>query len=748
MSGKKLVAAALCAVLVAGVLGGCGKQQQKEEILQDDKQGKHAATERELPDMGYVEEEMKLPDLGEEWVIKQLFTVDDELHLLAAAREGEVTILREWRQQGEEFADVSKDWLLSLQLPCDTWADMQLMQEKSGTQYLHVKFVNEESVYQSKLWRGNGSEAVEITPQKWAVPDETWGAYEDIQGIAALDNGTLSAVSSTAIDMINGEDGSILESESMAINNYGETMLSDGENIYLTTYGNLGGIDGIEKRPGGRGKDVLKISFPISSMGDVSCCVGEDGTLVAAGGEGIFRYNAVTEEWDKLMEGTRTDFALTTCWCIGLAVKEDGSVYALFEQEDGDMRLVHCYYDPDAVEEVQKTLKLYTVWESSLLQQAAVMYHREHPEVLITVDYVYALGDRYSGKKPDYEQVFQSLNTMLMGNDAPDILVMDHLNMNSYAGKGLLLDIDDIIAPMEQSKELFSNVTGAYRQEDGKRYAVPLQFGFVMGVGRDIPAENMQSLEALADYLKSQSGNYMGPMTVSELVDQFYPYFCGDIVKEKELDRETLGKILGYLKVIAKNSGIVDTHRDGESKYSIWDLASKAKLAYEECDGFYDSRDPIAVMEYIGGDFTAYENSFIPSIQVGISTKSEYQDTAKDFLKFALSKDVQVTETYGSFPVNREAFEQQAHADHSDIGTVIAIETEDGGVQMFEIHQYSQKIAQRIIDLCGKLDRPAVEDSKIREELIAALPGYLDGSRTLEDTLDGIEGGLKMYLAE
>lgn len=734
MSKKRLAAAALCAVLVAGALGGCGKQQENE-------------TPQDVPRGKYVAAEMELPDMGEEWVIKQLFTVEDELHLLTAAREGEVTILREWQQRGEEFSDVSKDWLLSLQLPCETWADMQLMREKSGTQYLYVKLVNEEGVYQSKLWRENGSEAVEITPQKWSVPDETWGAYESIQGIAALDNGTLLAVSYTAVDIINGEDGSILESESVMLG-YGEIMLSDGENIYLTTYGSSGWIDGIEMRPGGSGKDAAKISFPVSSMGDASCCVGEDGTLTAAGGEGIFRYNAVTEEWDKLMEGTETDFALATCWCIGLAVKSDGSVYALFRQEDGGTRLVRHYYDPDAVAEVQETLKLYTVWENSLLQQAAVMYHREHPEVLITVDYVYALSDRYSGKTPDYEQVFQSLNTMLMGDDAPDILVMDHLNVDSYAEKGLLLDIDDIIAPMEQSGELFSNMTTAYRREDGKRYMVPLQFGFVMGVGRDISAENMQSLEALAEYLKGQSDNYMGPMTVTELVDQFYPYFCGDIVKGKELDREALGEILENLKAVAENSGIVDAHKDGERKYNMWKLASKAKLAYVECMGFYDSMAPIDIMEYIGGGFTAYENVFIPSLQMGISAKSEYQETAKDFLQFALSKDVQVTVTYGDFPINQEAFEQQAAADRSDMAAVTSIETADGGQEMFEILPYSQEITQRIIDLCRELNRPMVEDAKIREELIAALPGYLDGSRTLEKTLDSIEGGLKMYLAE
>lgn len=733
---KRWMGAALCMALVAGVLSGCGKQEDETppEIQQEVQRGK------------YVAAEMALPQPGNEWIVKQMYMLDGELHLLMAAQEGEVTILREWKQQGDEFSDVSQEWLSSLQLPCQTWVDMKLMQDESGTQYLFVRLVGETGYYECKLWRGNGSEAEEITPEKWSVPDETWGIYESIQGIAVLENGTLTAASSTSIDTINGEDGSVLQSENV-MTNYGEVLLSDGENIYLTVLGNSGGIDEIEIRPGGKGNGAAKISFPISSMGGSSLCVGEDGTLVAAGGEGIFRYNAVTENWEKLMEGTETDFALATSWCIGLTVHGDGSVYALFQQEGGGVKLVRHYYDPDAVTEVTETLKLYTVWENTLLQQAAVMYHRAHPEVLITVEYVYALSDRYSGKAPDYDQVFQSFNTMLMGDDSPDILVMDHLDVDSYVQKGLLLDIDDVITPMEQSGELFSNMTGAYRQEDGKRYVVPLKFGFIIGVGRDITPDNMQSLEALADYLEDKTDSYMGSLTVSELVDRFYPYFCSDIVKDKALDREALSKILECLKVIAENSGIVDSHGDG-GKYSIWDLPSKAKLAYDDCTGFYDSMFPISMMEYVNGDFTAYENSFIPSMLTGISVKSEYQKTAKDFLRFALTKDIQGSESYGEFPINQNAFEQQAAADHSEMAAATMIVTADGGEEMFEILPYSEEITQRIVELCRKLDRPVAEDAKIREELIAALPGYLDGSRTLKDTLDSIEGGLRMYLAE
>lgn len=733
MRRKKLTALLLGMALVTGMFGGCQKASEESEAS-------------ELERGRYVQSEVELPEELTAQTAKQLFTAGGSVHILTAEQRGDATFLREWEQQEDGFTDVTKDWLASLEMPCETWVDMQLMQEESGTQYLYVRLVSD-GYYVPHLWREEGGEALEITPEKWTVPNETWGGYENIQGIAVLDDGTLTAISYTSIDVIKGEDGSVLKSQEI-MGGYGETVLSDGENIYATTYGNSGVEDGIEVRPKGSGDNTTQIAFPISSMGGGSLGISEEGTLVAAGAEGIYRYNRVSEEWEKLMEGSETDFALSTCWSIGLTMSEDGSVYSLFMQEGGLFRLMRYYYDPDAVSEIKETLRLYTVWENSLLQQAAVMYHRKHPEVLITVDYTYALGDRYSGKTPDYDQVFQSLNTMLMGDESPDILVMDHLDMNSYAEKGLLLNIDDIVAPMEQSGELFSSITGSYVQEDGGRYAVPLQFGFVMAVGRDIPAEDMESLEALAEFLEGKEDSYMGPLTAAELVDQFYPYFCGEIVENKELKRDTLGDILQNLKKVADNSGIVNAHADDERKYSVWNLPSKAKLAFVQCDGFFDTMFPISVMEYAGGDFTAYENSFVPTLQTGISTKSEHQETAKDFLRFALSEEIQDSEPYGAFPVNQAAFEKLAYADRSSMSAATSITAADGSEEMFEILPYSEDITKRIVELCRELDRPAVEDAKIREELIAALPGYLDGSRTLEETLDSIEGGLKMYLAE
>ena len=47
-----------------------------------------------------------------------------------------------------------------------------------------------------------------------------------------------------------------------------------------------------------------------------------------------------------------------------------------------------------------------------------------------------------------------------------------------------------------------------------------------------------------------------------------------------------------------------------------------------------------------------------------------------------------------------------------------------------------------------KMDKDMTEVLKKAEVLIEALGGYLEGSRSREDTVQKIEDGLKVYLAE
>lgn len=727
MKCGKSIAMLLCAAVFTGMFGGCGKEGVGDDAQAEQQKGR------------WVETNETLPEGLADWVPQQIFSVGEELHLLASRQENGKTVFSEWARQKDGFSDVTKDWLASLELGCGEWFEARLMQDEAGTQYLYAGYVEEgEEDYKGHLWRGEGEKTEDITPEKWTVINEEWGMYERLLGIAALKDGTLAAVSYTSADVLAGENGQVLASEALSAQ-YEDMVVSDGENIYLCV--SEGSGSSIEKRRGGRSGDTEKFDLPVENA---SLCALEDGTLIAAGTEGIFRRGPEGKEWEKLLNGSETDFAMTGCWCISLAALEDGSIYALYRESGGGTKLNRYAYDPDAVIEVKEELKLYTVYESYLLQQAAVMYHKEHPEVLITIQSAYPA---YYDDETDYNAVYQELNTMLMGDEAPDILVMDHLNMDSFIEKGLLEDIGEVVNPLEESGRLLSGITGAYVREDGHRYVVPLQFGFTMAIGRDISQTDMESLESLAGFLSKADYSYMGPQTVSELVDKLYPYFCEEIVRDKQLDREVLGGKLECLKRIADNCGIIDSREKGERCYNMWDLASQAKLAFEEANGFKNCMFPIAITDYIMGSFTAYENSFVPFLQTGLCTKSSYKDTAMDFLRLALSEEVQNTDYYMGFPVNQASLEKQVHEDRSEAEAETTIEAEGGEVD-FIIRDYSGETADRLLDLCRSLDKPVKEDEKIREVLIESLGGYLKGEQTKEETVQKIEDSLKMYLAE
>ncbi len=804
------------------------------------------------------------------------------------------TILREWEKQGDGFVDVTQKWLSSLEFSCD-WLEAQLLQGVDGRQYLYAAYVADgEDAYKPHLWKSAGDRAEEITPEKWAVPNEDWGSYEMIQGLAVMDDNTLLSVSYSSVDILSGEDGNILKSEPMT-SFYEGHPVSDGKNVYLSAGGQ------IEKRSAEGGDAVLipvprgdgdfasggNSSFTFSSAG-VSMAVGDggglmlgvmkDGTLIAAGEDGIFRLpgrptgqegqperegqngqgsrpdgegqsgqgsqtekegqsgqgsqtekegqsgqgnqtekegqsgqgsqpegkgqsgqgsqpekegqsgqGSQTEKegqngqgsqpekegqpgqesqpekegqpdkdgqagnagepaaanWEKLAEGVETDFSLGNYQCTDLAVLEDGTIYALF-LANGERKLNRYEYDPNAVSQVTQVLRLYAVTESPLLKQAAVLYHKAHPEVLIRIENDYP---EYFYSHIDYNAVYQKLNTMLLGDEAPDILVMDGLNIDSYAAKGLLVNLEEVIKPMEEGGELLSNITGIYAK-DKKRYAVPLQFKFYMAIGRDITAENMSSMEKLAEFLSKSDYSYMGPWTAAELAYQFYPYFCEEIVKDKQLDKEAVGRYLEYLKMIGDNCGILGSRPENERPFDMWKLGAEAKLAIEEVGGFMDSMFPVSMASYIKGDFTAFENSFSPSLQMGICAKSPYRDTAEDFLRFALSEELQSMELGNGFPVNRAALNKQAAEDRSEYMASVVIADDDGGYTSFDSEPFSQETARKLADICETLEKPVKEDAKISEVLAECLGGYLDGSQSKEETIQKIEAGLKMYLAE
>lgn len=605
------------------------------------------------------------------------------------------------------------------------------------------------------MWKESDGSALDITPQKWQEPMDMDGYrfYDTPQSVTLTEDGLLVGLSYFSLDVLLAQDGSLVSSqESDSLTDSGS--LSDnrwvsavGDILYLAQADEQGSVNGLlqmqlDGNNGAKLKEVLP--FSQDSYSSTYFSVLEDGTVYAADADGFFRCDAGDSNWQKLLEGIDTGFSLTDLWWRDMVALSDGSVYAWFGSDSGDRIMIY-RYDPDAVTEVTEELTLYMVEESFFVQQAAVQYHKQHPEVLIHVNSAISLTDKYSGNA-DYQQVYQDLNTSLTSGNGPDLMVVDHLKLDTYASKGLLLDLQDVLQPMEEDGTLLSNITTAYEEENGVRYAVPLQFSLLLAIGRDMQPEEMSSMDAIAKSVSGKTESYMGEYTCGELVEEFYPLIVDDILQNRQVNRDTLRLWLEDLKTIGDNCGILPSRKEGRAA-NIWDLGSNVKLVLEETDGFNQAMTPYALADLLNANVVSMENAFYPKMVIGINSRSEHVETAKDFLRFALSEELQSVDTYEGFPVNAKALEMQAVADRSMAEAYTTYDI-DGTSAEFAIKSYSEETANHLMDLCKTATLCLKEDTQIETSLTESQQAYLQGQTTVEEAMDAVEGSLKMYLAE
>ena len=734
--------------IVMGLFTGCGNKNDLQIQTSSEEAQKGC----------YVETELSLPEEWKDKSISQIFRSDDELHfLVAGGAEGQVS-LEEWKLgEGDTLTEVTKDWLKAFPEGKDleNSDSFTLLQDAEGNQYLYGNCYRDEESSSAHLWKETDGNALDITPQKWLEPIDMDGYrfYDAPQYVTLTEDGLLVGLSYFSLDVVLAQDGSMVSSqESDSLIDSGtladnKWVSAVGDTLYLAQADEQGSVNGLlqmqlDGNNGAKAKGV--IPFSQDSYSSAYFSVLEDGTVYAADADGFFHCDAGDTNWQKLLEGIDTSFSMSDQWCRDIVALSDGSVYAWFGSESGDKIMIY-RYDPDAVIEVTEELTLYTVEESFFLQQAAVQYHKQHPEVLIHVDAAISMTDKYSGNA-DYQQIYQDLNTSLTSGNGPDLMVMDHLKLDTYASKGLLLDLQEILQPMEEDGTLLSNITTAYEEADGRRYAVPLQFGLLLAVGRDVHPEEMSSMDAIAKAVSGKTESYMGDRTCGELVEEFYPLIVDDILQNRQVNRDTLHPWLEDLKKIADNCGILPSRKEGRAA-NIWDLGSDVRLVLQETDGFNEAMMPYAVADLLNANVVSMENAFYPKMVLGINSRSEHVETAKEFLHFALSEELQSVDTYEGFPVNAKALETQAAADRSMAEAYTTYDI-DGSTAEFAIKAYSEETANHLMELCRAATLCLKEDTQIETSLTESLQAYLNGQASVEEAMDAVEGSLKMYLAE
>ena len=439
-------------------------------------------------------------------------------------------------------------------------------------------------------------------------------------------------------------------------------------------------------------------------------------------------------------------------------------------------------YNPDIPTVPSETLKVYSLEENKMIRQAAVLYQAAYPEVY--VEYEIGMEEGSSVTKDD---ALKNLNTEMMADDGPDVLILDGMPIDSYIEKGLLLDLSPMLDSLDGENALFENLVDAFRV-DGKIYMMPAEVQLPVVFGKEAYTSRTAELSDIADAIEKlredvPEKNLFGDCSASGIMRLFsmisVPFWK---TEQGELDEEALEDYLIQVKRIydAQMNGLSEEALAQYNElndmlteiygYDVRESSEMVRMDMDYMDYLMGKRQMICAAENDEFGYAAlcsiqrmekYEDSkmvpmgdkiFYPQTLAGIHAVSANIEQAEDFLEVLFGVENQ-SSLYNGFAVNREAFHkilQEIKDDIDDEGVYSSLTMMDEDEQIFLLTVYWPSEAQ-ITELQNWIEAvkiPYIEDTVLEEAVYEAGAAYLQGTQSLEDTLAAIENKVSIYMAE
>lgn len=632
--------------------------------------------------------------------------------------------------------------MAQLTLPADAYT--LKIRKADAVYYVYYDAQIDDENLQGFLYTCDDTGMAEVTPEGWAEKDPQYGFVDTPEDIAVTDHAVI-ALFYTKIERYDRQTLSLAESRPLEGERY-EALIGMGDSYALIIDGDSGTMQGIGICP----EDSIKVisQVDISSKKSGSCAADADaaGNLIVANADGLHRKAKDAGQFEDLLDGSYMSFGLSDSWCRGMTSDmSDGTnevYYALFQNDQGQ-KLYQYAYNPELPLKPEKELTVYTLYDQATINQAATLFQKKHPDTMVSVHVACADTD-----DKEAETQRNRLMTSLAAGDGEDVIVLSGLDDNALAKKGVLMDLSDIVTPMEENGELLQAIVDGEKAADGKQQILPVRFALPLLLSKEKRASEMTDLAALAKAAEQTDGSLLGTFTGEDLVETFAPYFMPDIIKDKQLDTEKLRTVLQELQTIAAHCDMVEKYKKGERASNEWDLPSAMQAVLCQISGFNDAMFDLAIINLVKGDYTSFENAYIPTVEIGVNANTKQADLAKEFAAFVMSREVQDGDFYDGFPVNKESLHMQVSLDRSDYAAYTTIEGADGQEIGLDIEQIKAADADRLETICESLSQKTMQDAKVLEELEKAVPAYLLGRQSLDDTISKIQDGVKIYLAE
>ncbi len=491
---------------------------------------------------------------------------------------------------------------------------------------------------------------------------------------------------------------------------------------------------------------------------------GGESVYCLSGG-GLYHYKFGGSVMEQLIDGKMNSLGAPAFYPIALAMIDEQNLLIAANDTNASsvtgICLLKYTYSADTPTKPDKELKMYSLYDNKEIRQSISRFQKEHTDVY--VNYQAALSE---GNGMNVSDALKTLATEIMADNGPDVLLLDGMPVETYIEKGILKDLSALLK--ESGGSYFENILNAYQDAQGQICAAPARFMIPMihaGSAYYSPGEDFNAFTERKDTMVN-----MLPGTVAE---KFW-YTCGAAwqKEDKTLDEAKIREFLTKLKnaygeydssledvsagmsVTSEGAG-TELMKEIYLSQGNFDLAfGRINTNFGLCkDMDYGMQQAVnkklkdGVIDLMPGQA---DHVFVPTMVLGISSKSAQPELAEEFVKYLFSQDAQKISQSGGFPVEKESFRSVIDGhEYEGQGNLVSV----GGNDMDEMLDYAmeptpEEEITKLTELVESLKTPSLQDDVIKEAVVEQGEKVLKGELSPEEGAAAIMQKVKIYLAE
>ncbi|MCM3629348.1 extracellular solute-binding protein [Paenibacillus glycanilyticus] len=405
-----------------------------------------------------------------------------------------------------------------------------------------------------------------------------------------------------------------------------------------------------------------------------------------------------------------------------------------------------------------------TYYLSDKMQAAIEKFEELYPNVEILLQATPTSGKDLDEVMAYYEKFVTGVNTAVLAGKGPDLIEMDELPMEAYTKRGLLADLNELMAGDSsfRPQDYFVNILNNAKLGNGL-YGMPLYFSLVglVGDSQAIGKTGVQiddSSWSWNDFLNTarqlqQQGEFKNAIIgepsilLSEMAAENFTHLVKEKNGERKFDSAAFIQLIDQVKEMVDDGLLFDMLKDGGGRGSAATQNAHAYFSENTISSFgtYLFNDLIANPTLYakphpqdmgaGGYFSTYGS-------VGISANSPHKQEAWNFIRFLMESEVQhLDDASGGhgFPINMNAYDKQVEQLKS-AGTIQTESHPDTAVDvgMLDLLKKDLKEAVHWVHAPSNIDKTIQNESK----------AFFSGQKTAEQVAKIVQSKVNLILNE